>query len=63
MKELQALTQTELSWLLQELERRLTTLDSLLGGLTQEEYRRSKAKVIEECLEKIRKNRGELWEC
>lgn len=45
-----ALTKEELAWLTQEVERRLTIMDSLLGGLTEYEYRKTKAQVIEECL-------------
>ena len=52
-----SLSAVELRWLLQERERRLKSLELLLGGLSAEEHRRATDRVIRDCLKTLRKER------
>jgi len=52
-----ALTKKELSWVFQEVDREVSSLDLLLGGLTNEERKRIRKNVIDRCMITLRKGR------
>lgn len=55
--ELTILTDSELSWLMQEVSRATATLHILLGSLTEEESKRIRANVVRRGLATLRKER------
>ena len=52
-----ALTANELAWLIQEVDRELTTLSKFLGGLSDAERKRARKGIIERCMTTLRKGR------
>ena len=51
------LSTNEFSWLLQEVERRVKSLELLLGSLSEEERKRVSRAVTLDCLETLKKGR------
>ena len=55
-----ALTATELSWVVEEVDRELSALRILLGGLSEEERKRARKGIVERCMGILCKGRGGL---
>jgi len=52
------LTAVEFRWIRQEVDRQIQSLDILLGGISDEERRTASRKIVDGCMEKLRKGRA-----